>query len=142
MRGAQLGGHVEIQTIGRAHRAGDDVRGDAGIDRRGHQPGMPEQHLNDADIGPAAYTIMRMDVGLHPALRPDQPSINADLSGSVASLALGGHRVTRVVRAEIGMTLRHLEYQSAMLIAMIRERGKDIDTRLFGNSSRLGSPLE
>src|SRR5260221_4881051 len=44
MRGTQLGGHhVEIQTIQRAGRAGDDVGGDAGIDRRGHQPGMPER---------------------------------------------------------------------------------------------------
>ena len=40
------------QTVERAGRAGDDARGDAGVDRGGRQPAVAEQDLEDADVGP------------------------------------------------------------------------------------------
>jgi len=42
--------HLHAKAVERAGGAGDDIRGDLGIDGGRRQPGMAKQHLDDADI--------------------------------------------------------------------------------------------
>src|SRR5438132_547620 len=41
---------LERDVLQRAHDLADRLGGDAGIERRGVEPGVTEQHLDDADI--------------------------------------------------------------------------------------------
>src|SRR5438094_7708059 len=100
MRAASVGWpdllELERNVLQRAHDLADRLGGNAGIERRGVEPGVTEQHLDDADID-----VLLEQVGGKAVPQGMQRDRFVDLrhlgSGVTGAIELArGHRLRRI----------------------------------------------